>query len=53
MVETSGLLNLKEVSQILKINTEVLRRWLRNGKLPGIKVGSDWRVNPADLQPFL
>ena len=53
MVETSGLLNLKEVSRILKINTEVLRRWLRNGKLPGIKVGSDWRVNPADLQPFL
>lgn len=53
MTESQRLLNLKEVSQILKINTEVLRRWLRNGKLPGVKVGSDWRVNPVDLQPFL
>ncbi len=53
MSDTQKLLNLKEVSQILKINTEVLRRWLRGGKLPGVKVGSDWRVNPADLQPFL
>lgn len=53
MTETQKLLNLKEVSQLLKINTEVLRRWLRSGKLPGVKVGSDWRVNQADLQPFL
>jgi len=47
------LLNLKEVSEILNMNTEVLRRWLRNGRLPGVKVGSDWRVNAADLEPFL
>lgn len=47
------LLNLKEVSSLLNMNTEVLRRWLRNGKLPGVKVGSDWRVNQADLEPFL
>lgn len=53
MSDSQKLLNLKEVSQILKINTEVLRRWLRGGRLPGVKVGSDWRVNPADLQPFL
>lgn len=49
----SRLLTLKEVSKILNINTEVLRRWLRCKKLPGIKVGSDWRVNEKDLEPFL
>lgn len=53
MGELNKLLNLKEVSQILNINTEVLRRWLRTGKLAGVKVGSDWRVNPDALQPFL
>ncbi|NCB39461.1 MAG: DNA-binding protein [Erysipelotrichia bacterium] len=53
MGELNKLLNLKEVSQILNINTEVLRRWLRTGKLSGVKVGSDWRVNPDALQPFL
>lgn len=47
------LLNLKEVSEILNINTEVLRRWLRNKKLPGVKVGSDWRVNQKDLEKFI
>ena len=47
------LLNLKEVSALLKINTEVLRRWLRSGKLAGLKVGSDWRVKYSDLEPML
>ncbi|MGM0599925.1 MAG: helix-turn-helix domain-containing protein [Candidatus Rifleibacteriota bacterium] len=52
-MDSSRLLNLKEVSAILNINTEVLRRWLRNKKLPGIKVGSDWRVNERDLEKFI
>ena len=47
------LLNLKEVSSLLKINTEVLRRWLRSGKLAGLKIGSDWRVKYSDLEPLL
>ena len=53
MPTSRKLLNLKEVSALLNMNTEVLRRWLRSGKLPGVKVGSDWRVNSADLEPFL
>lgn len=53
MNDSQNLLNLKEVSQLLKINPEVLRRWLRNGKLKGIKVGSDWRVYYSDLRIFL
>ena len=53
MPTSRKLLNLKEVSAILNMNTEVLRRWLRNGKLPGVKVGSDWRVNAADLESFV
>jgi excisionase family DNA binding protein len=53
MKDTPKLLNLKEVSHLLKVNTEVLRRWLRSGKLNGIKVGSDWRVSSTDLASFL
>jgi len=53
MEEQNKLLNLKEVSRILSINTEVLRRWLRSGRLKGVKVGSDWRVNANDLAPFI
>ena len=50
---SSRLLTLKEVSKILNINPEVLRRWLRSKKMPGIKVGSDWRINEKDLEPFI
>lgn len=53
MFEQEQLLNLKEVSSLLKINTEVLRRWLRSGKLAGLKVGSDWRVKYSDLEPLI
>ncbi len=53
MKETPNLLNLKEVSHLLKVNPEVLRRWLRNGRLKGIKVGSDWRVSSTELASFL
>lgn len=49
----SKLLNLKEVSKILKINTEVLRRWLRKGKIEGIKVGSDWRISEETIENYL
>ena len=53
MEDNNKLLNLKEVSKRLQINTEVLRRWLRNGKLHGVKVGSDWRVYESDIQSYL
>jgi excisionase family DNA binding protein len=52
-MDDTRLLNLKEVSRILNVNTEVLRRWLRSKKMPGVKVGSDWRVREKDLDPFL
>lgn len=53
MTDTSRLLNLREVSAILNLNPEVLRRWLRSKKMPGIKVGSDWRVSSSDLDDFI
>lgn len=53
MSKADKLLNLKEVSKILNINTEVLRRWLRNKKIIGTKVGSDWRVSENTLNEFV
>jgi len=52
MPSLTSLMTLKEVSQVLHVNPEVLRRWLRNGKMPGFKVGSDWRINAEDLNNF-
>jgi len=53
MSDPQKLLTLKEASDILNVNPEVLRRWLRGGKLTGVKVGSDWRIRPADISSLL
>lgn len=41
------LLSIREAAQTLRMNEEVIRRWLRQGRLSGVKVGHLWRV-PAD-----
>ncbi|HOY67140.1 MAG TPA: helix-turn-helix domain-containing protein [Candidatus Ozemobacteraceae bacterium] len=53
MCDPLKLLTLKEASEILNVNPEVLRRWLRGGRLTGVKVGSDWRIRQSDLANLL
>jgi excisionase family DNA binding protein len=43
----------KEVAQELKMNERTVVRYLTEGKLPGVKVGSCWRVSRARLDHFL
>ena len=49
------LLKVPEVAGYLRIGPEATRRWLREGKLPGINLGrgSGWRVRRGDLVQFL
>lgn len=45
---------LEEAAALLKVNVEVLRRNLKNKKIPGgIKVGGSWRVHKETLRRFL
>jgi excisionase family DNA binding protein len=53
MCDPKRLLTPKEVADLLQINPEVIRRWLRSGKLNGVKVGADWRVREGDLASWL
>lgn len=48
-----GLLTVEEAANYLKIKPNVLRRWLRAGKIPGIKLGNHWRIDEDDLKAFL
>ncbi len=43
----------KEISELLKIDNQVILRWLREGKLVGLKLGKVWRVEDKDLEAFL
>lgn len=42
-----------EVAEKLKVNREVIYKWLQRGKLKGRKIGKLWRVSDSDLDEFL
>ena len=43
----------EEVADILKMDTETTRRFIREGKITAYKVGSEWRVKEEDLVEFV
>ncbi len=47
------LLTTEQVAELLQIHINVVREWLKKGKLPGIKLGREWRIDPRDLEEFL
>lgn len=47
------LLTLAEVATYLKLSHRTAWRWCKNGDLPAIKVGHQWRVVQRDLEDFI
>ncbi len=47
------ILTPEEVARYLRINAQTTYRLLRVGKLPGIKIGQQWRIRKADLDTYL
>lgn len=47
------LLTPEEVAERLAVSPKMIRAWLRDGRLPGIRLGRLWRVNPDALERFL
>lgn len=43
----------REVAEILQINEQTVRRYLREGKLKGLKIGHTWRISEKQLQEFI
>lgn len=44
----------EEVKDILKVSLETVRRYVRSGKLPAIKLGNKYiRIEKGDLEKFL
>jgi excisionase family DNA binding protein len=50
---TVTLLTPDEVAERLAVSPKIVRQWLRDGKLPGIRLGRLWRVNPDALERVL
>lgn len=49
----SELLTVREVAEVLRLKPDTLYRWAREGRLPAIKVGKEWRVRPDDIERIL
>ena len=53
---SEDLLTVPEVAAMLRLNEQTVRKWLREGRLPGIYLGTrtaGWRVQRADVARFL
>jgi excisionase family DNA binding protein len=39
----------KDVAQALKLSEKTVLQYLREGRIPGFRVGKHWRIRRADL----
>lgn len=46
-------LTVEQVAIKLKRNPELVRRWLRTGRLKGERVGWSWTITPAEVDRFV
>lgn len=51
--EKSGLLDMDQAIERLKTTRPTFYRWLRSGKLRGMKVGRQWRFYRHEIDRFL
>jgi len=50
------LLTVPEVAAHFKVTPEAVRRWLRQGRIKGIRLGGDktgWRIRESEVERFL
>ncbi len=46
---SARVLTVRELSEYLRVHPSTIYRLLKNGQLPGFKVGSDWRFDVATI----
>lgn len=52
-MEGNQLLTPEQSAEYLQMHVDSVRRLLRTGKLPGVKVGGSWRVLKTELDKML
>ena len=52
-MKATDLLEIKAAIRLLKTSRPTFYRWLRAGRLKGVKVGRQWRFARADLERFV
>lgn len=48
--EAPAVLTVEDASILLGVKQDTLRNYLRDGTVPGIKIGTSWKIDKAQLQ---
>jgi len=51
-LEATSTFRVEEVAALLDVSERTVRRRLRDGALPGVKVEGRWRISRADLEQW-
>jgi excisionase family DNA binding protein len=55
-MENEPMLSVDEVAERLRLGVVTVRRWLRSGRLKGVRIGSaraGWRIPESEVQRIL
>ena len=44
---------IKEVAELLKVSEGAIRKWIKLGKLKGVRLGRIWRIRKGDFEAFV
>jgi excisionase family DNA binding protein len=53
MTQSSDLLTVKEVAEILRVSQPTVLRMIEDGELSAVRVRNQWRIRRSDLEAFL
>ena len=51
--ELTPLLTIPDVAEFCRVSTKTVRRWIAASDLAAIKLGTQWRITPEDLNRFI
>ncbi len=52
-MENKMIYNTKEVAEILKMSRVIVLKYLRQGKIKGVKFGNTWRVSNEEIMRII
>ena len=54
-VKSSPFYTLSEAANIFRVSKATMKRWLRNGKIRGVRVNprGDWRIPKSEIEKLL
>lgn len=50
--DMNELLNIPEMAAYLRVGKASIQRWCRQGKLPAVKIGKEYRVRRRDIDAW-